>query len=241
VGFDYAIWVLAFLLYIGDAARLLSPRQLLLIEAGRGRLVPGFSEHTFTTVGRSVVFGPVLMPYRGVFVASWSTAWRDAAGLQAALDTIEERRRPLPVLRPLVSLVFALLFIVGPGLTWAIGPSVAVLSMAAVLYPTIVVTIAALWWKRGALQLTAARTVWLSVEMLICPAFVPNLIRKITGDAPIEADGAQIIAATAPAEVREEFLARLAVLTEALIDEADGDDVSRDHLRAYLATVQAAR
>jgi hypothetical protein len=240
VGFDYAIWILALLLYVGDAARLLSPRQLLLIEAGRGRLVPGFSEHTFTTVGRSVVFGPVLMPYRGVFVASWSTAWRDAASLQGALTTIEELRRPLSVLRPLVSVVFALLFIVGPALTWALGPSVAVLSVAALLYPTIGVTIAALWWKRRALRLPAARTVWLSVEMVICPAFVPNLIRKITGAVAIEADGAQILAATAPAEARTEFLARLAVLTEALIHETD-DDASRDHLRAYLATVQAAR
>jgi hypothetical protein len=237
VGFEYTIWILAFLLYVGDAARLLSPRQLLLVEAGRGRLVPDFSEHTFTTVGRSVVFGPVLMPYRGVFVAAWSTAWRDAAGLQAALAAIEELRRPLAVIRPLVSL----LFVAGPVLTWALGPGVAVLATAALLYPTIVVTIAALWWKRRALRLTAARSAWLSVEMLICPAFLPNLVRKITTVAPIEADGAQILAATAPAEVREEFLARLAVRTEALIDEAGDDDASRDQLRAYLATVQAAR
>jgi hypothetical protein len=241
VGFDYTIWILAFLLYVGDAARLLAPRQLLLIEAGRGRLVPGFSEHTFTTVGRSLAFGPVLMPYRGVFVAAWSTAWRDAAGLQAALATIEELRRPLAVIRPLVSLVFVLLFVAGPVLTWALGSGVAVLATAALLYPTIVVTIAALWWKRRALRLTAARSAWLSVEMLICPAFLPNLVRKITGVAPIEADGAQILAATAAAEVREEFLARLAVLTEALIDETNDDDASRDHLRAYLATVRAAQ
>ena len=241
MGFDYTIWIVAFLLYVGDAARLLSPRQLLLVEAGRGRLVPGFSEHTFTTVGRSVVFGPVLMPYRGVFVATWSTAWRDAAGLQAALATIEELRRPLAVIRPLVTLVFVLLFVAGPVLTWALGPGVAILSTAALLYPTIVVTIAALWWKRRALRLTAARAAWLSVEMLICPAFLPNLVRKITTAAPIEADGAQILAATAPAEVRAEFLARLAARTEALIDEAGDDDASRDQLRTYLATVQAAR
>jgi hypothetical protein len=240
VGFDYAIWILAFLLYVGDAARLLPSRQLLLIEAGRGRLVPGFSEHTFTTVGRSLVFGPVLMPYRGAFVASWSTAWRDAGGLQTALATIEALRRPLAVLRPLVSLVFALLYVVGPVLTWTLGPGAAVLATAAVLYPTIVVTIAALWWKRRALRLPAGRTAWLSVEILICPAFLPNLIRKITGAVPIEADGAQILAATAPDEVRTEFLGRLAVLTEALIHETD-DDASRDHLRGYLATVRAAQ
>jgi hypothetical protein len=241
VGFDYTIWILAFLLYVGDAARLLSPRQLLLVEAGRGRLVPDFSEHTFTTVGRSVVFGPVLMPYRGVFVAAWSTAWRDGRRLAGGAGAIEELRRPLAVIRPLVSLVFVLLFVAGPVLTWALGPGVAVLATAALLYPTIVVTIAALWWKRRCAP--AHRRPFGVAERgdADLSRLLPNLVRKITAGRPIEADGAQILAATAPAEVREEFLARLAVRTEALIDEAGDDDASRDQLRAYLATVQAAR
>ena len=46
---------------------------------------------------------------------------------------------------------------------------------------------------------------------------------------------------SSPPEVREEFLARLAVRTEALIDEAGDDEAGRQQLRAYLATVRAAR
>ncbi len=238
---DYAIWLLALVLYVGDAARVLSPRQLLLVEAGRGRLAPGLGEHTFSTVGRSLVFGPVHLPHRGVFVASWSTAWRDGAALQATLRSIEELRGALTVLRPLVCLVFALLFVAGPVLTWTLGPDAAVLSTAIVLYPSIAVTIGALWWKRRDLRLSAGRSAWLSVEMLVCPAFLPNLVRKITTAQPVDADGAQVLAATAPPEVREEFLARLAVRTEALIDEAGDDEAGRQQLRAYLATVRAAR
>ena len=238
---DYAIWVLALLLYVGDAARMLTARQLLLVEAGRGRLVPGLSEHTFSTIGRSLVFGPVHLPHRGVFVAAWSTTWRDGATLQATLRSIEELRGALTVLRPLVCLVFALLFVVGPVLTWTLGPDAAVLSTAIVLYPSIALTIGALWWKRRDLRLSAGRSAWLSVEMLVCPAFLPNLVRKITAVQPVDADGAQVLAATAPAEVREEFLARLAVRTEALIDEAGDDETGRQQLRAYLATVRAAR
>lgn len=241
MGADYAIWIVALALYVGDGARLLSPRQLLLVEARRGRLVPGFAEHTFTTVSRSLVFGPVLMPHRGVFVASWSTPWRDGVGLRATLQSIDELRRSLAVVRPLVSLAFALLFVVGPLLTWLLGPDAAVLSTAAVLYPTIAGTIGALWWKRHDFRLTVARSVWLSLEMLVCPAFLPNLVRKITAAQPVEADGAQILAATAPPDVREEFLARVAVRTEALIEETGDDEIGREQLRAYLATVRAAR
>jgi len=144
-------------------------------------------------------------------------------------------------LRPLVGLVFALLFVVGPVLTWTLGPDAAVLSTAIVLYPSIALTIGALWWKRRDLRLSAGRSAWLSVEMLVCPAFLPNLVRKITAAQPVDADGAQVLAATAPPKVREEFLVRLAVRTEALIDEAGDDETGRQQLRAYLATVRAAR
>jgi hypothetical protein len=241
VGADYAIWLVALVLYVGDAARLLSSRQLLLIEAPAGRLVPGFVERVFADGGRRLAFGPVLTPYRGVFVAEWGRAWRDAEGLEATLRALGELRRALRILRPLVTAVFALLFVVGPVLTRLVGPDAAVLATAAVLYPTIAVTVGALWWRRRALRLSAARAAWLSVEMLVCPAFLPNLVRKLTAAEPLDADAAQVLDATAPAEIREEFLARLAVWTETLIDESADDEPGRAQLREYLVTVQAAR
>jgi hypothetical protein len=80
----------------------------------------------------------------------------------------------------------------------------------------------------------------LSIEVLICPAFLPNLVRKITGQHPIEPDGAQVLAATATAEVRDEFLARLARRTEAMLDDA-ADPAAQTGLSSYLATLRTAR
>jgi len=75
----------------------------------------------------------------------------------------------------------------------------------------------------------------------VCPAFLPNLVRKITTARPVEADGAQILLATASDDVKAEFLARLSSRAEELINEAAGDATRQAALRNYLAAVRAAR
>ena len=69
------------------------------------------------------------------------------------------------------------------------------------------------------------------------PAFAPNLVRKLTMPHAIDVDGAQVLAAAAVPEVRDEFLARLAARAEDLI-EAAGADAG---LRSYVAALRNAR
>ena len=104
---------------------------------------------------------------------------------------------------------------------------------------------------------TVRHTALLSLEVLVCPAFLPNLVRKITTARPVEADGAQILLTTASGDVKEEFLAGLSSRAEELINEAAGRmqfqieqlaEVVADHgifegapdLRASVAAVDAA-
>jgi len=238
---DYAIWLVALALYVGDAARLLTPRQLLLVEAGRGRLASVFSAEPFTLTGRALVFAPLWLPQRGAFVAPWGRPWADGAALQSALEAIAALRGVLSVARALAAWTFLLLFVVGPVLTFVLGPDMAVLGVAALLYPTVLVTIAVVWWRRSAWRLGRGAAALLSVEVLVCPAFLPNLVRKITGAHAIEVDGAQLLVATAAADVKQEFLGRLTSRTEVLINEAVDDAEAQAALRLYLAVVQAAR
>jgi hypothetical protein len=238
---DYAIWAVALLLYVCDAAKLLAPRDLLLVESGGGRFAASFSENPFTLAGRVLAFAPLLRPHRAVFVAAWARPWTDGARLRRTLASVDRLRAALPVVRILAAWAFALLFVVGPGLTLALGPSAAILYTAAVLYPTVAVAIVVLWVRRRPLQLTVARCASLSVEILVCPAFLPNLVRKITAPQPIEADAAQIVVASASSDVKAEFLRRLESRTEELIEEASPDQAAQEALRSYLATVRGAR
>src|SRR2546425_804433 len=102
-GADYTIWIVAALLYVSDAAKLLSPRQLLLVEAGRGRLAAAFSATPYTIAGRVLSFAPLLLPYRGVFVAPWGSAWTDGARLKKVLESLERLRGSLRGARLLVA------------------------------------------------------------------------------------------------------------------------------------------
>jgi len=240
-GGDFAIWLVALLLYVGDAAKLLSQRELLLVEAGGSRLAAGFSESPFTIAGRVLVFAPLLLPHRGVFVASWGRPWIPEAHLNATLESLHRLRRSLLPARALAAWAFVLLFLLGPTLTLALGPNAAVFYAAALLYPTALAAITTLWWKRRAFRLTAGQSAWLSVELLICPAFLPNLVRKITAPTPIEADGAQVLAAVGSQEAVDAFFTRLESRAEALIEEEGADPALEEELRAYLVTVRATR
>lgn len=236
---DFAIWLIALAFYAGDAARLLTSRQLLLVEAGRGRLAAVFSADPFTITGRALVFAPLLWPQRGAFVARWGRAWAVAPALRTELDDLEALRRTLRLARVLAVWAFCLLFLAGPVLTLTLGTDPAVLCIAAVLYPSVLATIAVVWWKRRAWRLGRATAALISVEILVCPAFLPNLVRKITAAHPIEVDGVQILAATASDESKQEFVGRLTARAEVLINEAGDDPEGQAALRAYVARVRA--
>jgi hypothetical protein len=136
---------------------------------------------------------------------------------------------------------FVLLFVAGPALTLTLGPDAAVVCVAAAMYPTVFAGITTIWWRRRRFGFTARRAVRLSVEILVCPAFVPNLVRKITTHQPVEVDGAQILLATAAADVRDDFLARLEARAEDLIEAATPDAADQAGLRAYLAGLRRGR
>ena len=238
---DYTIWVVALLMYVSDAAKLLSPRELLLVEAGHGRLTAAFSANPFTVAGRVLAFAPLLLPHRGVFVAPWASTWTDGAALNAVLRSVEQLRGSLFGARVLAAWAFVLLFVAGPVLTLLLGTTAAILYTAAAVYPTVGAAIVFLWWRRSHLRLSAARTARLSVEVLVCPAFLPNLVRKITALAPVEADGGPVLVAAADDDVKDEFLTRLEIRTEELINELGPGEPAQEQLRAYLTAVRGAR
>ena len=214
---------------------------MLLVEAGRGRLRPLIGDNPFGSGGRVLALGPLHLPFRGVFLAAWGRAWSDAATLDATLGSLRRRRESLGVFRVVASITFALLFVAGPVLTAILGPDVAVLGVATVLYPAIALGIAAIWWRRRRLALTVGRALWLSVEILVCPAFAPNLVRKLTMPHAIDVDGAQVLAAVATPDVRDDFLARLATRAEDLIEAADADAPAQAGLRSYVAALRSVR
>jgi hypothetical protein len=240
-GADYVIWGVAALLYVWDSAKLLPTRQLLLIEARGRRFSVAFSESPFTIGARVLAFSPLLLPHRGVFVAPWGQPWVAQAGLSITLRTLARLSEALLVVRVLATWGFVLLFIVGPVLTLMAGPNAAVVYTAIGTYWTVLMALLVVWWQRSTFGLTRAQTVWLCLDLLICPAFLPNLVRKITITRPIDTDGAQLLFAVAASHVKEEFVRRLEGRTESLLDGAAADGPEPGELRLYVDVVRAAQ
>jgi hypothetical protein len=237
---DHAVWGVALLLYAYDAARLLGPRDVLLLETGGGRLLPTLSDPPFSSRTRVLAFEPLHLPQRGVFVAAWGRPWRDDAGLKTTLESLARLRASLGPVRVVATTAALLLFVVGPALTLVLGPDVAVLYTAAALYPTALVAVAALWWRRRRFGLGATRCALLSVEILVCPAFLPNLVRKLTGTPPLEADAVQLLRATSQPGVTAELVATIRRRSREALEADDADPRAQAELRAYLASIGRA-
>lgn len=237
---DYAIWLAAAVLCVLDAAKLLSPREMLLVEAaGRNRLSPVFSAYPFTLAGRVLVWGPLLLPHRAVFVAPWGEGWTEAEKLEAELARIARLRGSLLPVRLLACWAFLLLFFVGPLLSFLRGPSAAILYVALGVYPAGLAAIAVLWAGRGRLGLTPIRCAVLGLEIFVCPAFLPNLVRKVTTNQRLEADGVQVLSATNASVLTDDFLGSLEARAEELAEAADSQE--QEALRIYLAALRDSR
>jgi len=240
-GADYTIWVVALLLYVSDAAKLLAPRELLLVEAGRRRLAAAFSEHPFTLAGRVLASSPLLLPQRGVFVAPWGTAWSSETTLRATLESIERLRGSLRFVRALATWAFAVLFVAGPGLTLWLGTSAAVLYTAVTLYPTTIIGSSGSGGGAARSGSPPARPPGPALRSCSAQPSSRIFSARSPGAQPVTVDAAQMLVATASPSVRESLLTRLERRTEELIDTADPEQPEAVALRAYLATVRATR
>lgn len=238
---DYAIWLLAFGLYVFDSAKLLQATQLLLVETGGRGLAPAISDAPFTLGGRVVEFCPLLLPYRGVFVTSWGGPWTEPDRLTEFVARLSEFRRRLLALRVIAACGFTWLFIVGPAFTWLLGPVAAIYYTAAGVYLTIVVAVGFLWCRRRDFGLTAAHAAWLSAELLVCPPCLASVVRKVTVAVPFDVDGVQVALAAIAGEMKAGFVERLESRAQELIGNLDGGDDKTAGLVSYLAMVKGVK
>jgi hypothetical protein len=241
LGGDHAIWIVAALLYVFDAAKLLSPREFLVVETGRGRFAPALGEAPFTLAGRVVAFGALLRPDRAVFVLRWGDRWAHPDAARAAPRRFTDISARLFPLRLVVIWSSVWLFAAGPALTVWLGLDAAIYCAIAAVYPAVLAAGLVLWHVRAALRLSRARIAKLVVEALVFPPALANLVRKVTLAESIEGDGVQTALALLDPDGRERFWDRLERRAEELINEVGRDDPEGQRLLAYMAAARAAR
>ncbi|MBS0388441.1 MAG: hypothetical protein JSR15_08150 [Proteobacteria bacterium] len=174
----------ALLLYLLDSGLLLYGDELLFATglsgwhnvAGGGQLL----------LGRRLLWPNPLLPAARLLRVCWSRASTDNVGGAPPAPATSERveavafRRALQPLQFGVVVLLLLVAVALPALLYAYGPGLEVLLLLAAIYVLNLSMAAWLWHARSRLELGARACAMLTVDLLLCPPFAINLVRKIS-------------------------------------------------------------
>jgi len=206
--FSQSLWLLAFVIYLADATRLIEPGQLLLLERSRGRLQPILARVPFEVARQELYFPGALQPVRGVFLSRWiGTA--PAAAL--ALDRLEPLRNKLLIFRIISASNMALLFLAAPILTHVFGLGAALRVVAPLVYLQNILAGSLLLANGKSLGLSRTSAAWLYFDSLLCAPYGANWVKRIARrQPPLQAD---------VTELAERFPVQSAARIRAVLDQ----------------------
>ncbi len=195
---------LALGLYLYDSALLLYSNEAVLVCARHNRWLAGFGSNRTTLRGRQLYLPNPLTPTRPVYRLSWTleaTADLPAHSAPPAADTAAVAPLAVnpggdwtanrPLLRRLAPLVWSLaaaLFIALPvALYGRLGDWLIVCAFGLV-YTNLVVMLALLWLVRKRFNLTGRAFAQLAFDLVLCPPFALNLVRKLSLQVIVKED-----------------------------------------------------
>ncbi len=174
----------ALLLYLFDSCLALYGDELLFATGLHGW--HNVAAGNVLVLGRRLMLPNPLMPGARLLRVCWSRALAgDLSARQPEPPFMERATTPafLQVLGPLQVGVTALLLLIAvalPAVLYASGQGLPLLLLLAAIYALNLAMTVWLWRVRTALGLGARACIFLTVDLLLCPPFAINLVRKIT-------------------------------------------------------------
>lgn len=211
---EHAIWFFAALLYVVDNSALVKDDEVMISEGWHGSLVPIVGNSAIRFFDKIFILGPIFQPHRATFVCQWGKRWLDDQELDIDLQQLRIFQKALWAVRPSAVLGFTILFVAGPLLTHFHGIGGAVLFIAPCMYATSIAATINIFVHRKCLAISRNRALMIGFEICACPAYLPNLVHKISRDRFSKLDGIQIILKCAP----EKKTTQLALVLERMIE-----------------------
>lgn len=213
---EWTLMALAAALYVWDSALLLYANEGLLTPRGRDGWALELGS-TLRLAGRELYLPSPLTLHRPLFRLAWSFE-APAAGDPGW----SARRAAFRPLAPLVWGMAAALFVLLPlGLFSRFGEPMLIAALA-LLYLDILAALAWAALRRTRLGIAPKRLAALAFELLVCPPFALNLVRRLSLEIPI---GEDLIAAARRLQGADEWQASRALfaarLDDALLDESE--------------------
>jgi hypothetical protein len=213
---ELALMLVALGLYLYDSALLLHINEAVITpRRGGWRLRFGSSHLGFR--GKELYLPSPFLPHRPGFLLLWPLrpGSTDAPGIW------ESRRKLFRPVAPLVWAMACALFVLLPlGLFSVVGDWILLVALA-LLYAAIAGVLLWLAMKRRELGLSASRLGSLAFELVACPPFAVNVVRRVSVEMPLDAD---LALAARQLQRPEEWDATRGELVARLDEQIDAED-----------------
>lgn len=222
--------------YLYDGSVLLHADEGLLSPTGAGRWAIVYRPNSIALRGRLVYVPNPLLPHRPVYRLSWDSA---SVSFAASADWADRRAR-YSSLVPFVYLAALAIFVLLPACLFWRRSDLQVLAAAALVYANSIAAGIVVVRRRDALGLERKRAWTAAVEIVLCPPFAVNLIRRLSIHDRIEASIPAAGAALLDAAEWERLQAKLVASQDDEIEDATSDAARSTLVRAR-STLMAAK
>lgn len=187
---DYLFWAVVFAFYVLDNLKLVAKNQLMLRQKLFGGYVPLISFSEYEIQGKEVKLPHLLLPFTLVFILSWTPS-RQAASPKEMRRTdrrLKVFRARMLSLQIIGTLSF-LLLLSGPVLTFYFGLSLALILLLPLHLICLIAMSCVVLARSRRLNLPLGKAALLIFECTLVPAYLSNIVRRISWRQTFSADG----------------------------------------------------
>jgi hypothetical protein len=203
------LMVLVVGLYLYDSAILLFCNEAVLITRGKTQWLAGFGSNRSTFRGKELYLPNPLCPTQALF----QLVWQLEGVVRPSSPQWSETHQAFRGFSPFVWSLLISMYLLLPIVLFARLGDLMILSVFILIYINVFAIVFKLWRNLGKLGLSHRNCAFMALDMLICPPFAINVIRKLSLRVPVTEDfalAAQRLLSAADWEVvRFELLERL--------------------------------
>jgi hypothetical protein len=204
-------------LYLYDSALLMYANEAILIPIGKDSWSVAFGSNKTTLKGKEVYLPNPILPTQLLFRLSW----KFEKNASHSIDDWTIRRDSLKEFGPAVWSLFALIFGFLPYALFSRQGDLFILLAFASIYINVVLITLLLWIKRKKNELTIKDFIGIAIDLIICPPFALNIIRRLSLRIPVTED---LVSAAQRLQTSESWEKTKVELLTRLDDEIGGED-----------------
>jgi hypothetical protein len=229
ISFEIALPIGAIAFFLYDSSTLLFGNELLYVRRGsRWSATGGLNLYLF---GKRVCLPALFSPHALIFRVAWSEGdARTGSPAEWPPPSLISALRPVQYICG--ALYFALLVLL-PVISIALGAGALLLLLFGAYYSLTLAAVVVAYFRRGALGLTGKAFWLLALDVLACPPFAVNLVRRITLRFRLEGSPLAFANSHFEPRQREHVVAIIASRIEEFLAQEDSGSENASKLIAF--------